>query len=59
MKTYRIAALLLALVMAGSTLLSCGGNEPDETDAGKDTAAVAETEPTETDPRRPAGGTPV
>ena len=38
MKTYRIAALLLALVMAGSTLLSCGGNEPDETDAGKDTA---------------------
>ena len=54
MKTYRIAALFLALVMAGSTLLSCGGNEPDETDAGKDTAAVAETEPAETDPRRDA-----
>ena len=54
MKMHCIAALLLALVMAGSTLLSCGGNEPDETDAGTDTAAAADTEPAETDPRRDA-----
>jgi len=43
MKTYRIAALFLALVMAGSTLLSCGGTSG--TDEASDTAAGADTEP--------------
>lgn len=54
MKTHRIAALLLALLMAGSSLLSCGGNEPEETDGGTGADTAAETEPAETDPRRDA-----
>ena len=50
MKKYRITALLLALLTLGSTLISCGGSEPEDT-AAIETEAVAETDPAETDPR--------
>lgn len=47
MRTHRITALLLALVMAGSTLLSCGGTS--ETDITSEPSAGADTEPAGTE----------
>ena len=50
MKTKQILTTFLAVLLAGGSFVSCGGETPSETQADTDTAVIEETEPEETDP---------
>lgn len=50
MKTKQILTAFLAVLLAGGSFVSCGGETPSETQADTDTAVIEETEPEETDP---------
>lgn len=48
MKTKQILTAFLAVLLAGGSFVSCGGETPSETQADTDTAVIEETEPEET-----------